>query len=274
MLALRRQPSMKKTPSDLKLLNAIYNQYYEDFINHSTDNKLRESKIYVPIDCAKIADQLGVDADIVFGRLYYHLQNKYGYTQDDGTIVPFFTKNIGNDKHCVHFPYLSSVLAALRVENNRYTITTWIAIAALVISSIAIGISFGKTQPPKPQRYEPSSLSIKQQPVNEQPARVNKRLPAIQKPVVPWSFQKPTKNSFKSRVKLSKKQNRDIEKEYSKGKFVAKLRRLADAIENNKRFAIQIAGERIHVPAQATFTVEHEKSAKEEEIEFQIKWKN
>lgn len=72
---------------------------------------------------------------------------------------------------------------------------------------------------------------------------------------------------------MSKKQNRDIEKEYSKEEFVAKLRRLADSIENNKRFAIQIAGERIYVPARATFTVEHEKSAKEEEIEFQIKWK-
>jgi len=72
---------------------------------------------------------------------------------------------------------------------------------------------------------------------------------------------------------MSKKQNRDVEKEYSKEEFIAKLRRLADAIENNKRFAIQIAGKRIYVPLRAVFTVEHEKSAKEEEIEFQIKWK-
>ncbi|MEN6375860.1 MAG: amphi-Trp domain-containing protein [Smithella sp.] len=72
---------------------------------------------------------------------------------------------------------------------------------------------------------------------------------------------------------MNKKQDRDIEKEYSKEEFVAKLRRLADSIENNKRFSIQIAGKRIYVPARATFTVEHEKSAQEEEIEFQIKWK-
>jgi amphi-Trp domain-containing protein len=72
---------------------------------------------------------------------------------------------------------------------------------------------------------------------------------------------------------MSKKQDRDIEKEYSKEEFVAKLRRLADSIENNKRFAIQISGERIYVPVRATFAIEHEKSAKEEEIEFQIKWK-
>jgi amphi-Trp domain-containing protein len=72
---------------------------------------------------------------------------------------------------------------------------------------------------------------------------------------------------------MSKNQNRDIEKEYSKEEFVAKLRRLADSIENNKRFAIQIVGKRIYVPVRATFTIEHEKSAKEEDIEFQIKWK-
>lgn len=72
---------------------------------------------------------------------------------------------------------------------------------------------------------------------------------------------------------MDKKQDRDIEKKYSKEEFVAKLRRLADSIENNKRFAIQIAGQRVYVPARAVFTIEHEKSTQEEEIEFQIKWK-
>ena len=67
---------------------------------------------------------------------------------------------------------------------------------------------------------------------------------------------------------------RDIEKGYPKEDFVAKLRRLADAIENQNRFEIQIAGERIYVPVRATFTIEHERSGGEEEIEFQIKWKN
>jgi amphi-Trp domain-containing protein len=72
---------------------------------------------------------------------------------------------------------------------------------------------------------------------------------------------------------MNKNQERDIEKEYSKKEFVAKLRRLADSVENNKRFVIQIAGQRIYIPANAVFTIEHEKSAEEEEIDFQIKWK-
>ena len=65
---------------------------------------------------------------------------------------------------------------------------------------------------------------------------------------------------------------RDVEKAYPNASFVAKLRRLANAIENNEPFEIQIAGKRVYVPVRATFTVEHEKTATEEEIEFQIKW--
>ena len=73
---------------------------------------------------------------------------------------------------------------------------------------------------------------------------------------------------------MTAKQERDVEKGYPKADFVAKLRRLADAIENGERFEIQIAGERIYVPVRAQFTIEHERSDGEEEIEFQIKWES
>ncbi len=66
--------------------------------------------------------------------------------------------------------------------------------------------------------------------------------------------------------------DRDIEKSYPKSEFVAKLRRLADAIENDEKFEIQIAGERIYVPVRAEFNIEHEREDGNEEIEFQIKW--
>lgn len=70
------------------------------------------------------------------------------------------------------------------------------------------------------------------------------------------------------------KEKRDIEKTYSDKEFVAKLRRLADAIETGKKFEIQIAGERIYVPVAAKFNIEHERDGADEEIEFQIKWKS
>jgi amphi-Trp domain-containing protein len=73
---------------------------------------------------------------------------------------------------------------------------------------------------------------------------------------------------------VGEKRDRDVEKVYSTSEFVAKLRRLADALEERKRFEIQIAGERVYVPARAEFNVEHERDGDEEEIEFQLKWTN
>lgn len=73
-------------------------------------------------------------------------------------------------------------------------------------------------------------------------------------------------------AKRKARSKRDVEKAYSPKQMVAKLRRLADCIEQGKRFNIQIAGERILVPPDATINIEHERGKSEEEIEFQIKW--
>lgn len=66
--------------------------------------------------------------------------------------------------------------------------------------------------------------------------------------------------------------DRDVEKMYSTEEVVAKLRRLADALETGKPFRIQVAGERIHVPARAEFSIEHERADGAEEVEFQLRW--
>lgn len=71
----------------------------------------------------------------------------------------------------------------------------------------------------------------------------------------------------------TKKRGRDIAKGYSVRQFVAKLRRLADCIEKGRAFSIQISGERVVVPADAVISVEHERGAGEEEVEFQLRWK-
>jgi amphi-Trp domain-containing protein len=71
---------------------------------------------------------------------------------------------------------------------------------------------------------------------------------------------------------MGHKPQRDIEKAYSTGEFVAKLRRLADALEKGEKFEIQIAGVRAYVPVRAVFNIEHEREGKEGEIEFQVKW--
>ena len=73
-------------------------------------------------------------------------------------------------------------------------------------------------------------------------------------------------------AKRKKKSGRDIEKGYPAKQFVEKLRRLADCIEQGKRFRIQVAGERVSIPPDAVINIEHEREGSAEEIEFQIKW--
>lgn len=68
------------------------------------------------------------------------------------------------------------------------------------------------------------------------------------------------------------KGERDVEMIYSVADSVAKLRRLADALESEKPFRIQVAGERIRVPKRAQLSVEHERGEDEEEVEFQLTW--
>lgn len=65
---------------------------------------------------------------------------------------------------------------------------------------------------------------------------------------------------------------RDLTRTYTRAQFAAKLRRLADSIESADAFTIQVAGERLRIPADVTFNIEHERSGSNEELEFQLIW--
>lgn len=71
---------------------------------------------------------------------------------------------------------------------------------------------------------------------------------------------------------MGRKVKRDVEKVYSVKQFAAKLRRLAQALEKGMRFRIQVAGKRVSIPGKASISIEHERSTKTEEVEFQLKW--
>ncbi|MBC7203727.1 MAG: hypothetical protein H5U29_09440 [Pusillimonas sp.] len=129
-----------KLPSDIQLLNCIFNKYKDTFLRFEIE-KSRSSKIYVPIDCKAVADDLNTDPDIVFGRLYYHLEHKYGYEQSDGSKVHLFTLKAGNDVKCVNFPLLSSVLAGLQEDRQRHFVAQGIALGALIVSVVSLLIA-------------------------------------------------------------------------------------------------------------------------------------
>ncbi|MFJ3523365.1 hypothetical protein ACIPO9_12835 [Pseudomonas sp. NPDC090203] len=128
-----------KPPSDLRILRTIYKMYYRDFISFALGKEnSRQSKVYVPIDCKQVATKLGVDGDIVFGRLYYHFENRYGYKKADGSDVHFFAMAVGRDNKCVNFPFLASVLAELEADHSKFRWSIVISTTAVIISLIAL----------------------------------------------------------------------------------------------------------------------------------------
>lgn len=131
---------MRRPPTDREILQKIHDRYLDKFgrFNKDDPEPERDSKVYVPIDCKALASELGVNPDIVFGRLYYHLDKKYGYTQEDGAKVHLFSLKVGKDKHAVNFPLLSAVLAEIHQSWFRFTAPLVISGIALVISIIGI----------------------------------------------------------------------------------------------------------------------------------------
>ncbi|CAN5360269.1 hypothetical protein BH18ACI2_BH18ACI2_25940 [soil metagenome] len=68
------------------------------------------------------------------------------------------------------------------------------------------------------------------------------------------------------------REDADVEKTYSTRETASKLRRLAEALEAGESFRIQIAGERVSIPADATIEIEYEREGAMEEVEVEIKW--
>jgi hypothetical protein len=137
---------MRNAPTELKLLDTIYEKYYDAFAAYDEKAPGRGSKNYVPIDVNEVGRALGVDPEIVFGLLYYHLEKKYGYDVPSGNSqVParmhFFAMNLGGQRHCIHFPYLAGVVAGLRSDDRKYRLATTMAVISFFISLVSFGLS-------------------------------------------------------------------------------------------------------------------------------------
>ena len=127
-----------KVPTDHAILNDIYDHYYKTFADYSDETTERSSKIYVPLDIRGISKRLRVDPDIIFGRLYYHMEEKYGYQRSGGDRVHFFAFSVGPDKHCINFPLLGAVLAGLQEEKRKTRWAVGLAILSLIVSVVSV----------------------------------------------------------------------------------------------------------------------------------------
>jgi hypothetical protein len=131
-----------RPPTDFEILKEIYERHREEFPRYTKEDAGgRSSKVMVPIDIPAIAKRLGVDVDMIFGRLYYHLDPKYGEPAYQGRPrKALFTPAAGTDENCVNLP-LEAVLAGLWQERRRdlwalgtAALSLGIALASLLIS--------------------------------------------------------------------------------------------------------------------------------------------
>lgn len=131
----------RSIPTDRQILEAILRRYYDEYVSYAKEDGTRSTKIFVPIDIDEIAHDLGTEGDIVFGRLYYHLERRYGYQQDGGARVHFFALRIDKDTHCVNFPLMASVLANLQEQSRKHNQAIWIAAGSLVVAWVSLLVS-------------------------------------------------------------------------------------------------------------------------------------
>lgn len=131
---------MKPPPTDFQLLRAIYERHRGDYL--TSIKKGGHAKIAVPIDIPAIAQDIGADADTVFGRLYHHLDPLYGTQNEDGSRKSLFIAQPGTTKDRINFPLLEAALAGLWQQRRRDLWTLWIAIvsAGIAIGSLVVSI--------------------------------------------------------------------------------------------------------------------------------------
>jgi hypothetical protein len=130
---------VKRPPTDFQLLRAIHERHRDEYLISAQGGATR---VDVAIDIPAIAEDLGVDANSVFGRLYHHLDPLYGTESADGFRKALFIAQPGTTKDRINFPLLEAVLAGLWQQRRRDLWTLWIAMASagIAIGSLVVSI--------------------------------------------------------------------------------------------------------------------------------------
>ena len=135
---------MAKLPTDRQILRQIYRTYESSYPGAKSKDGRGGNDPYVAIDVEAIARHLECNPELLFGRLYYHLDQKYRYKQDNGALVPLFYLQLGDKRHAIHYPYLAAILAGLEHEHRRNAWALGVSLFALMLSIASIVITLAK----------------------------------------------------------------------------------------------------------------------------------
>jgi hypothetical protein len=132
---------MSKLRTDREVLRCIYSMYESAYPGVKPGQTRGENDPYVPIDVRAVASRLGAKPELLFGRLYYHLDAKHRYKQEGGASVHLFLLDLQGKGHSVNFPYLASILAGHEQEYRKLFWSMVFSVAALLVSLASLVVS-------------------------------------------------------------------------------------------------------------------------------------
>jgi hypothetical protein len=140
----------RRLPTDRMILETIYDRHSRQYeaVSRGDDTQSSDNRIYIPVDLAAVAAELGADGNIVFGRLLHYLDRKHAYrNEQDGswTYLLWLRFDRPEGRHWINFPLMASVLAGLQEDHRRVLWTRNLAIAAFVVSVAGLLVSFANT---------------------------------------------------------------------------------------------------------------------------------
>jgi hypothetical protein len=125
---------MSNLPTDHEILSCIYEMYRTSYPGKPAGSERGENDPYMPVNLRQVAARLSCNPELLFGRLYYHLDAKHRYKQDNGALVSLFYLNFQGKGHSVHFPFLAAIVAGMNQEHRK---TFW----SLAFSALALVVS-------------------------------------------------------------------------------------------------------------------------------------
>lgn len=131
---------MSRLPTDRQVLKCIFEMYEDNYPGEKLGAK-GVNDPFVPVDLRAVAARLETKPELLFGRLYYDLDPKHRYKQDNGAEVNLFLLNVEDKGHSVHFPYLSAILAGHDQEHRKQLWSISFSVLALVVSVASLIIN-------------------------------------------------------------------------------------------------------------------------------------
>lgn len=123
-------PDAYKLHTDREILRCVFDMYKADYP--------AKGDPLLPVDLNAIAQQLGCDAHLLFGRLHYDMGTRLRHRDPrdpNVTLASVFEVAAGSQRHVVNFPYLTAMLALQEEKRKRDLWSVWLSIAAIVVAT-------------------------------------------------------------------------------------------------------------------------------------------